>query len=261
MAFRGKVALVTGAASGMGQISAWRLAEAGALVACLDQDDAKLPTTTARNPDRLKPYVCDVSDANRVTETVRAIERDLGPIDRVTHAAGIMPAGHVLDMPIESIIRLMRVNYEGTVYVTRATLPQMKERRSGDLILFGSLAGHVLLTHLGAYSASKSAVNTLAEVMIHENRGSGVRIMLVCPPMANTPLIQQAVNTSNPRTIQIGIEQKRMADPVVIVEEIEKGIERGEEILYPLTEAKVLLRLRRFFPGLLWTIMHKAENS
>ena len=52
-----------------------------------------------------------------------------------------------------------------------------------------------------------------------------------------------------------------MADPKVIVEEIEKGIERGEEILYPLAEAKVLLRLRRFLPGLLWTIMHKAENS
>ncbi len=261
MAFHGKVALVTGAASGMGQISAWRLAEAGAQVACLDWDEAKLPTTIAKHPDKLHPYVCDVSNADGVNEAVAAIERDLGPIDRVTHAAGIMPAGHVVDQPLEDVIRLMRVNYEGTVHVLRATLPQMKQRRSGDLIMFGSLAGHVLLTHLGAYSASKSAVNTLAEVMIHENRGSGVRIMLVCPPMTKTPLIQQAVNTSNPRTIQIGIEQNRMADPNVIVDEIEKGIERGEEILYPLAEAKVLLRLRRFFPGLLWTIMHKAENS
>ena len=261
MAFRGKVALVTGAASGMGQLSAWKLAEAGATVACLDIDEAKLATTIARNPDRLKPYVCDVSDANRVTETIRTLEKDLGPLDRVTHAAGIMPTALALDMPIESIVRLMRVNYEGSVFVTRATLPQMKARGSGDLILFGSLAGHVLVPHMAAYCASKAAINTFAEVMIHENRGSGVRIMLVCPPMTNTPLIQQAVQTSNPRTVQIGIEQNRMADPKVIVEEIEKGIERGEEILYPLAEAKVLLRLRRFLPGLLWTIMHKAENS
>lgn len=261
MAFHGRVALVTGAASGMGRISARRLAEGGARVACVDLSEAGLAETVAHRPDLMKAYAADVSDRARVEETVRRVEDELGPIDRVTHAAGIMPTAPVLDMSPDAIVRLMRVNYEGTVYVTKATLPAMKARRSGDLILFGSLAGHVLVTHFGAYCASKAAVNALAEILIHENRGSGVRIMLVCPPMTNTPLIQQAVNGSNPRSVQIGIEQKRMADPEMIVDEIEKGIERGTEILYPSTEAKVLLGLRRLSPGLMWSIIERAEAS
>jgi NADP-dependent 3-hydroxy acid dehydrogenase YdfG len=180
MAFHGRVALVTGAASGMGRIEARRLEKIGAQVAALDLNEAGLEET-AEGWAGIHPYCCDVADAAAVKEVVAGVENDLGSIDRVTHAAAIMPTSRLVDADPEWIKRLMRVNYEGTVNVTMATLPAMLRRGSGDLIIYGSLAGHVLAPHLGAYSASKAAVNAFAEILIRENAGSGVRILLVCP--------------------------------------------------------------------------------
>jgi len=172
-----------------------------------------------------------------------------------------MPTSLLAEADPEWIKRLMRVNYDGTVNVTMATLPAMLRRGSGDLIIYGSLAGHVLAPHLGAYGATKAAVNAFTEVLIRENAGSGVRILLVCPPMTDTPLIKQATGSSNPRSIQMGIEQGRMADPKKIVDAIERAIERGETILFPDRESKILFALRRFAPKLLWRMILKAEAS
>jgi NAD(P)-dependent dehydrogenase (short-subunit alcohol dehydrogenase family) len=260
MAFRGKVALVTGAASGMGRIAARRLAMEGAKVALVDLNAAGLEETATSRPG-MQTFVCDVGDQAAVEEMVAKVRKDLGPIDRVTHAAAIMPTQPVMDMPIDRIHTLMRVNYGGTVNLIKSTLPAMLERRAGDFIIFGSLAGHVLAPHFGPYSATKAAVNALAEILIEENRGSGVRILLVCPPMVNTPLLEQAKTTSNPRSMQLGLEQGRAASPVAIIDAIEEALEKGREILFPNTEAKVLFGLRRFAPRLLWKLVHKAESA
>jgi NAD(P)-dependent dehydrogenase (short-subunit alcohol dehydrogenase family) len=260
MAFHGRVALVTGAASGMGRISAHRLSDAGALVAAVDVDEAGLRETTA-NHNNIRPYLCDVADADAVAATVARARTDLGAIDRVTHAAAIMPTSPLAQASPSWVERLMRVNYDGTVNVVLATLPAMLERGSGDLVIYGSLAGHVLAPHIGAYSASKAAVNAFAEVLIRENSGSGARILLVCPPMTNTPLIEQAKRTSNPRSIQIGIEQGRLADPHFVVDAVEDGLEKGKTILFPGREARVLFALRRFAPNFLWKLILRAEAS
>lgn len=260
MAFHGKVALVTGAASGMGQISARRLADAGAHVAALDVNDDGLEDT-ARGRERVRVHHCDVADEEAVNETVKRVKSEWGQIDRVTHAAAIMPTSPLADAEPEWIKHLMRVNYDGTVNVTLATLPAMLRRGSGDLIIYGSLAGHVLAPHLGAYSATKAAINAFAEVLIHENAGSGVRILLACPPMTDTPLVQQAIATSNPRSVQQGIRQGRMADPEFVVTAIEEAIENGRTILFPGREAKMLFALRRYAPKFLWKLILKSEAS
>lgn len=260
MAFRGKVALVTGAGSGMGRISARRLAKGGAQVAAVDLNAAGLAETAEGHPG-MHVYPCDVTDAEAVLALAQRVEAELGPIDRVTHAAGIMPTAPILEMPTATITKLMRVNYEGTVNVTKATLPGMVERKRGDLILFGSLAGWVLAPHLGAYNASKAAVNAFAEVLIHENAKSGVRILLACPPMTKTPLIEQATKGSNPRSVEIGVEQGRLVDPDIMIDRLEEALERGESIFIPKEgQAKIFWRLRRFAPGLVWWIIEKTES-
>lgn len=260
MAFHGRVALVTGAASGMGRIAARRLADAGAKVALVDLNQAGLEETAAGRAG-CRGYACDVSDGAAVRATFARVEAELGSIDRVTHCAAIMPTSLLAQADAEWVQRLMRVNYDGTVNVVLAALPAMLARRSGDVIVFGSIAGQVPAPHLGAYGATKAAVNLFTEVLIHENRGSGVRILLVCPPMTDTPLLEQARTTSNPRSIQLGREQRRVADPEAVVTEAETAIERGQEIVYPTREAKFVVALRRFAPKLLWRLVDKAEAS
>ena len=258
MAFHGRVAAVTGGGSGMGQIFARRMADGGAQVAILDVNEAGLRDTKGDRPN-LHVYPCDVGDAAKVNDVIARIEKDLGPIDRVVHAAGIMPAAAVLDDTPERMKHLMRVNYEGTVNMIFSTLKKMVARGSGDFIVFGSVAAYALTPHLGAYCATKAAVNALMEVIIMENQDCGVRIHLTCPPMVKTPLLKQAFDTSPPKSLQKGLDRNIAADPSEIVENIEKAIEKGQAISYPSPMAKGLYSMRRLSPSLLWKIILREE--
>jgi NAD(P)-dependent dehydrogenase (short-subunit alcohol dehydrogenase family) len=260
MAFHGRVALVTGGGSGMGRIFARRMADGGAQVAILDVNETGLRETKETRPN-VHPYVVDVTDFEKVKATVAQIEKDVGAIDRVVHAAAIMPASPLLADDPERVKRLMRINYDGTVHITYATLPQMIARGSGDFIVFGSVAAYALTPNLGAYCATKGAVNAFVEVLIHENADSGVRIHLTCPPMVNTPLLKQAFDTSPPKSLQKGLDRKIAAEPGDIVEAIEKSIEKGQGISFPLPMAKGLYGMRRLAPNLLWKIILREERN
>lgn len=254
MAFSGKVALVTGGASGMGQLSALRLANQGAQVAIFDMNDDALQATAEKSPN-IHPFKCDVANLQQVRDTVARVEAEVGPIDRLTHCAAIMPTARLIDQPIDLINKIMDINYKGTVHLTKTVLPLMRDRGRGQIVLYGSIAGYVLAPEMGAYNASKAATNAFAEVIIRENRGSGVQMMVVHPPMVDTPLINQALTNSNPKNIRESKEKGRLASPDFIVDEVEKALDKGVEILYPGMEAKILTWLRRFSPSLLWRII------
>lgn len=258
MAFHGKVALVTGGGSGMGQSMALRLAEQGAQVAIADVNEDALRSTAAKSSN-LTSFPCDVTDPAAVAAMVEAVTARLGPIDRLAHAAGIMPGQSIADMPVETFIRVMHINYCGTVAVTKAVLPRMLERSSGDLILFGSSAGVALSTNLAAYCASKAAVNTFGEILYHEHRDSGLRILLVCPSTVDTPLVKQALD-GGPQGLRKAARAGRMATPEAIIDAIETGLEKGKWCIFP-GEAAAGYFLRRYAPGLLWKITESANKA
>lgn len=254
-----RVALVTGGASGMGRIYALRMARCGISVAVMDSSEAAL-LELSEECENIRAYPGDVSDLGNVQQVIEDIEQQQGPIDRLAHCAAIMPAGTLLSQPIDSIHRLMSVNYGGTVNVVTTVLQNMQARNCGEIVVFGSLGGHLPVPECGAYCASKSAVNTFTEILIEETRASSVQIMLVCPSLVNTPLLHQAANTGNPTAVRYSIENRRYAKPETIVDAIEDGLKKGKHILYPNTEAKILAWLRRFSPGLVWKVIH-ASNT
>jgi short-subunit dehydrogenase len=137
----------------------------------------------------------------------------------------------------------------------------MAQRDAGELIIFGSTGGSVLVPECGAYCASKAATNLYTEMLIEETRGSGVRVMLVCPALVDTPLLQQAVATSNPKVIADSIAKSRFADPELIIDEVEKALRKRTKILMPGAEAKAVMWLRRMSPGLLWRIVRLANRD
>jgi len=137
----------------------------------------------------------------------------------------------------------------------------MAQRDAGELIIFGSTGGSVLVPECGAYCASKAATNLYTEMLIEETRGSGVHVMLVCPALVDTPLLQQAVATSNPKVIADSIAKSRFADPELIIDEVEKALRKRTKILMPGAEAKAVMWLRRMSPGLLWRIVRLANRD
>lgn len=253
MAFHGKVCLITGAGSGMGRLAAQRLAAGGATVAAIDVNEEGL-RETSKTSDQIRSYPLDVTDERAVRETVAAIEVECGPIDRVMNGAAIMPTGLIANQDSTLINRIMEINYGGTVNITMATLPQMLERGSGDLVNFASIAGWIPIIHFGAYNASKFAVVAFTEVLSHENRRSGVRIVCVCPPPVATPLLDQA--KSNPKIL----EGMKPIDPNRVLDRIEAGLEKGRLMIYPDASSAISQRLRRFFPRLTWSASHWAEK-
>jgi len=255
-----KVAAVTGGASGLGRLTARRLADGGAQVALLDVNEAGM-AETAEGHDGVTCHRCDVSDASDVQSTFTAIRDTLGPIDRVIHAAAIMPTRPLIELAPADVHRLSRIVYEGTVNVALTALPPMLARRGGQLVIYGSIAGYVPTPHMGAYCAAKAAVNSFTEVLIRENADSGVRILLVCPPMVDTPLLKQAQETSNPRSLQLGIEQNRLMKPEAVVDAVDKALGGKKTILLPGGEARFVVALRRFSPNLLWRLILKAESG
>jgi NAD(P)-dependent dehydrogenase (short-subunit alcohol dehydrogenase family) len=253
--FSGKVALVTGAASGMGQLSAWRLAAQGTRVVAVDVDAEGLERTARRTP-QVETVVADVRDADRVTDLVLDAEDRLGGLDRVVNAAAVAPAGKLADQSLDEIRRVMEINFVGLVTVTKAVLPGMLARRRGDLVQFGSLAGWLPSQGFGAYSATKSAVITFTETLAHELRTSGLRIVCVCPPIVDTPLLDQ-VREHAPKSF----EQQPRIRPEEVLDSIERALDRGEPFAFPGRGTALLWRVRRFVPSVLWRRIDALEGS
>ena len=251
----GKVAIVTGGASGMGQIIARRLVTQGARVAIFDVNDQGLQAMAAE-ADTNTALRCDISSREEVEARVAEVAQDLGPIDLLVHCAALMPSHKLIDHTHEGMERLFRINYFGTTYMVRAVLPAMMARKSGRIIAFGSIAGIALVPKMGAYCATKAAVNAYMEVLQNEIRDSGVRAHLVCPPAVNTALIDQTIATDTPASIIEARKTGRLADPEKIVDAIEKGVAKDRDIIYP-GEARLLYLWRALLPSLWWkAVMH-----
>lgn len=255
MSYKGKVALITGGASGMGRVMALRLAQGGAAVGVIDMNRQALDEIAALQPG-IRAYACDVTDPAAIQALVARFEQEAGPIDRLACSAGIMPALRVADMPVEKFAQVMRVNYEGTVNTVKAVLPSMQQRRSGEIILFGSLAGVVYIQGFGAYCASKAAVNAFGEVLAQELAGSGIRVMNVRPAGVKTPLIHQAVGEGGLKSLRQQADSGKLASPEAIIDAIESAIGQGKSVLYPTGDAWFGQLLRRFSPALTWRLIN-----
>ncbi len=255
MAFNGKVALVTGGGSGMGRTAALLLAEKGASVAIFDVNEAGMAETVASNSN-IKAYTVDISKPEAVRAAVAQVESELGPIDRVSNAAAIMPFGKLLEQDAETQIKLMDINYGGLVNIATTVLPGMIERGRGDFISFSSMSGIIPGLLMGGYCATKAAVQMYTEILYHENLNSGVRFCCVCPPPVATPLWKQAEATVMPKLVQGGV----VLSPEEVLEDIEECLDKGEYLSFPGKGTKMGYRMRRWFPGNIWKHVHKTEG-
>ena len=251
-----RVLFVTGAGSGMGQMTALQALEDGWRVAALDLNAKGLDKLGDR-PELLK-IALDITDHQSVTDAVQRCEQELGPITRVIHAAGIMPLGEISGQSRDTIMKIMAVNYGGMVNVVDSAVSRMLDRGHGEFVSYASMAGHWPIMYMGAYNAAKHAVAAFAEVLYHETRHSGVRTICVCPPIVATPLLKQAKDTKWPKLFDLFPP----LDPQTVLDAVNKSLvkKRGLWVFPgPMTRASWLLR--RWCPSLLWKMVHWAEKK
>jgi NAD(P)-dependent dehydrogenase (short-subunit alcohol dehydrogenase family) len=190
--FTGKVALVTGAGSGIGRATAVRLAVEGAQVACLDvaADAAEeVAAKVAADGGEARAWPCDVSDSGSVAEVVGDVVTAFGGLDVVCNIAGIGRFAHTVDMPVEQWDRIIAVNLTGTFLVCRAALPALLERR-GVIVNTASSAGVIGQPYSAAYCASKGGVVLLTKALAVEYDHAGLRCNAIAPGGVDTPIIR-----------------------------------------------------------------------
>jgi NADP-dependent 3-hydroxy acid dehydrogenase YdfG len=188
---RGRTALVTGASSGIGEVTALALAGAGAAVAVgarrLDRVDA-LADRIRGAGGRAVALDLDVADERSCRAAVERAAAELGPVDVLVNNAGVMLLGPVLGADTEDWRRMIDTNLLGLMYMTHAVLPGMVERGVGDIVNISSVAGRTTRAGSAGYNASKWAVNAFSEALRQEVTKSGVRIALVEPGLVTTEL-------------------------------------------------------------------------
>jgi NAD(P)-dependent dehydrogenase (short-subunit alcohol dehydrogenase family) len=195
MELEGHVALVTGAAQGIGEAIALALAGAGADVVINDVDEERAKATAVRVRElgrRALPWVADVSRGDAVTAMVAAAVRDFGHLDILVNNAGIGQRMMAEDISEADWRRVIDVNLTGVFLCSRAVIEVMKPRRRGHIVNIASIAGKRISIHGAAhYTAAKAGVIALTRHLAYELGPYGIRVNAICPGETATPLIEQ----------------------------------------------------------------------
>jgi 2-hydroxycyclohexanecarboxyl-CoA dehydrogenase len=215
----GRVALVTGAARGIGAAVAAHLASQGAAVAICDLDQASAEACAARlevrAPRRAIGLRMDVGDGASIGQGVAAVAEQLGPISILVNNAGIDIVGPFLASTEADWRRVVNVNLWGTLRCTREVVPGMVERRFGTVICIASDAGKVGSSGEAVYSATKGGIIAFSKTLAREVAASGVTVNCVCPGPTDTALLGQVADV-NPRlraALERAIPLRRVAQP------------------------------------------------
>jgi meso-butanediol dehydrogenase/(S,S)-butanediol dehydrogenase/diacetyl reductase len=188
----GKVALVTGAAQGIGRAIAIRLASDGADVAVNDiQSDAaeKVVTEINRTGRKGMAAVADVSDRDAVQDMAGNVVSKLGRLDIMVANAGIALVKPLLDTTPDEVLRLYRINVFGILYCIQAAAEQMKnDGRGGKIITAGAAAGHQGFGYLAAYSSTKFGIIGLTQAAAKELAPLGITVNAYCPGIVDTDM-------------------------------------------------------------------------
>ncbi|MBY0280006.1 SDR family oxidoreductase [Candidatus Binatia bacterium] len=197
----GKVALVTGAAGGIGRAIALRLAEEGVGVAATDLDEGAVREVARVARGMVMALRLDVTDPATIQEAVAECERALGPLDVLVNNAGWDKVEPFVESTVETWDRLIAINLKGPLLCTRAVLDGMIARGRGRIVSIASDAGRVGSSGEAVYSAAKAGIIGFTKTLARELAKSGITVNAVCPGPTDTPLLA-GIAEGNPKLVQ-----------------------------------------------------------
>ncbi len=265
MALRGGVAVVTGAAGGIGAALADVLAARGCALALADVDAAGLREVAARARNAgvaVSEHRLDVADLAAVAAFPDAVLAGHGRVNVLVNNAGVALGGRFEQVPAGDFDWLMSINFGGVVRMTRAVLPLLRREPAAQLVNLSSVFGIVAPPGQTAYAASKFAVRGFSEALRHELAGSSVGVTVVHPGGVRTAIAANARRTGLSRA---ETEAQARAwgqflrlDPRDAAERIVRGIERREKRVLVGRDARRIALIQRLFPVEYWRVIQRG---
>jgi NAD(P)-dependent dehydrogenase (short-subunit alcohol dehydrogenase family) len=263
-----KLALVTGAGSGIGRATAIALAEEGARVIVTDLNEPSADATAEQIRSRdqwAESYQLDVSDMERMVAMAREVEQAQGPLDILINNAGIAVAGLFVDVSIENFRKVMDINMMGVVNGCHAFLPAMVARgQEAHVVNIASMAGYVGVGKMTAYCTTKFAVLGFSECLRAEMAVHGIGVSAICPGLIRTNIVQSGILESRDLDVEEkrkeieSLLRKRNYPPEKVGKAIIKAIRRNRAVAPVTPEARVFYYVKRCAP---WIVSWLARRE
>ncbi|CAN7727418.1 SDR family oxidoreductase [Rhizobium sp. LjRoot258] len=215
----GKIAAVTGAASGIGLASTEAMLAAGATVVLVDRDERALKEVCERLGDRAIPLALDLLDPEKCASLLEGVLSKTGHLDILHANAGTYIGGDLVDAGLDAIDRMLNLNVNVVIKNVRTVAPHMVERGSGDIIVTSSVAGHSAVPWEPVYSPSKWAMNCFVQTMRRQLLKNGIRVGSVSPGPVISALLSDWPEENLRKAKEAGalIEPKEVADAIIFM--------------------------------------------
>lgn len=263
--YRDKIAVVTGAGSGIGQAIATLLGRHGARVHCADIDGAAA-AETAEAIGNAAAHTVDVTDAAAVDDLARTVYAADNRVDLLFNNAGIGHAGRVEDTELEDWRRVLDVNVMGMIHGIHAFLPRMQEQGGrSHIVNTASLAGLISPPQMAPYAASKHAVVGLSESLASDLHGTDIAVTILCPGIINTPIVatsRLSGETAGRREHVIDYYRRKGATPDKVAADLLKDVRRRKLFcLTPRLEVGPAWLIHRLSPRLMGAVMRAGAKK
>jgi 3-hydroxybutyrate dehydrogenase len=229
MKLDGKVALITGAASGIGHAIAKRYVEAGGRVgiADLNADGATQAAKELGDANTAIGIGMDVSKEDQVNAGVEQIVKTFGRVDILVSNAGVQIVFPIEEFPFADWKKLIAIHLDGAFLTTKACVKHMYRQNAGALIYMGSVHSHEASPLKSAYVAAKHGILGLARVMAKEGAKHNVRANVICPGFVKTPLVEKQIPE---QAKELGISEERVIKEIMLAETVDHEFTTVEDI-------------------------------
>jgi ketol-acid reductoisomerase len=248
--FRGRVVLVTGAASGIGRATAEAFARAGANVALTSRDTKQLEAIA----EQLRPlgvkvstHYLDVTDRGEAFAAIETVAKEFGRLDILVNNAGIGQCLRLGDLQGEDARKIVDTNLMGIIHCIQAALPIMKKQGSGQIVNVSSTAGHKGMPFLSVYCATKFAVRGLTESLRMELHKEGIEVISVCPGTTDTDFFRHAITNGK----GWWLKSPWTHAPDGVAERILHACARHKREVVLTPEGKLMVIINKFVPRLI----------
>lgn len=254
MDMTGKVAVVTGASMGIGEAIAKRFASEGASVVLLSRDVSRGETARQRvgHTERTLALACDVRSREEIDRALAQTLAKFGRVDVWVNNAGIGIRDLVAGMDMAACRELFETNFFGALACLQAVAPAMRKTGGGTIINISSVAGHIPVPYMGAYSATKFALNAIGKAARLELKRDNINVLTVCPGYVRTDfgthVISNKVGNVRPKSVK-GISVERVARATY-----DGYRKRKREVIVPWTMIP-MIKLYQLLPGLVDWVM------